>query len=260
MKKSPFLFIAFFFLSILSNAQSLKPFKSGFYPILKSSKTTNQNTTNTYIAEGNNMVSTMTMSMQTNYEIEPSKNGEQKVHIGMKINSGTLEMMGQTQAIPSTEQEEKSIIVINAKGNIDRIEMGTEALEKLKQSGINTVQIGKPLTFFILVPNEKKAGDKWIDSTYANDFMVTDYEYTSNEGNLAVLKYVSRIKFVNTTTQNGMEIRSDMEGTVTGTFKVNTENNFVVQNNADMNLEGRMEVNTREIPMSIKGTVTDINK
>jgi len=87
--------------------------------------------------------------------------------------------------------------------------------------------------------------------------MITQYTYDRNENGNAILSFTTSVIIKSDMNQNGIIIHNDLLGKMNGSMTVDTKSNYIISSIGNINLEGRMEMNTQEIPVNINSTFND---
>lgn len=249
--------IGFSLLVNLAQSQSLKPI-NGYYPISKFTKSTSQNTHTNMLVAGSEQEMDMEMKLNTAVNILSPESNEQIVNITISSISGEVKMAGNSQAIPNISDSASEFqLHINKEGLITEMTGNTTLVSQIQQSGMNAYTVNKPFSQFLQVTSEKKVNDSWIDSSFAENMMISRYKFISCDNNIALLSVESDIKFVTDIDQAGTTIHQNLTGTMTGTVRVDTKNNLTLETNMNLKLEGTMDVSGFSIPLTMKGTVQE---
>lgn len=118
-------------------------------------------------------------------------------------------------------------------------------------------------SFNILPSKEVKIGDSW-DIETNSDMMGMDlkskntYTLKSIEGDIATVDVVSNFNADKTEGGEGKEM--DMDGTQTGTMKIDVNTGMAVEGNITQTINSKQQVMGQEIPMKINGTVKITSK
>ena len=87
--------------------------------------------------------------------------------------------------------------------------------------------------------------------------MITQYTYNRNENGNAILSFTTSMTVQSDMNQNGIIIHNDLLGKLNGSMTVDTKSNYIISTTGNINLEGRMEMNTQDIPVNISSTFND---
>ena len=87
--------------------------------------------------------------------------------------------------------------------------------------------------------------------------MITQYTYNRNENGNAILSFTTSMTVQSDMNQNGIIIHNDLLGKMNGSMTVDTKSNYIISTTGNINLEGRMEMNTQDIPVNISSTFND---
>jgi len=258
MKKSIFSFLAFVLVCSCAFGQNLSPQK-GFYPIQKTQRKMTQLAKNKMLMQGQEMNMVTTMNMYSTINIQSPVSDSQKITITFNKIEGDIEVMGKKQNIPDAAKTFKPIILTTTnQGIINSITGSPELLKQMEQSYSGSFQLNKKYTQFLNVKSIKNIGDNWLDSNIdGSNSMITQYTYDRNENGNAILSFVTSMIVQSDMNQNGIIIHNDLLGKMTGSMTVDTKSNYIISTAGNINLEGRMEMNTQEIPVSINSTFND---
>jgi hypothetical protein len=258
MKKS--IFICFAFIWICSNAfgQNLSP-KKGFYPIQNIQRKMAQLAKNKMLMQGQDMSMVTNMNMYSTVNIQGPVSDSQKITITFNKIDGDIEVMGKKQIIPDASKTFKPIVLTtNNQGVINSIIGSPELLKQMEQSYSGSFQLNKTFTQFLNIQSIKNIGDSWLDSNIdASNSMITQYTYDRNENGNAILSFNTSVIIKSVMNQNGIIIHNDLLGKMNGSMTVDTKSNYIISSIGNINLEGRMEMNTQEIPVNINSTFND---
>jgi hypothetical protein len=258
MKKSIFSFLAFIFVCGYALGQNLSP-KKGFYPIQKNKRKMSQIAKNKMLMQGQEMTMITNMNMYSTVNIQSPVSDSQKISIAFNKVEGDIEVMGKKQDIPDATKNFKPIVLTtNNQGIINSITGSPELLKQMEQSYSGSFQLNKTFTQFLNIKSIKNIGDSWIDSNMdAANSMITNYNYDRNENGNAILRFTTSMIVQGDMNQNGIAIHNDLLGKMSGTMTVDTKTNYIISTDGNINLEGRMEMNTQEIPVTINSTFND---
>ena len=258
MKKSIFSFLAL--ISICSSAfgQSLNPQK-GFYPMQKTKRKMTQLAKNKMLMQGQEMTMVTNMNMYSTIHIQTPVSDSQKITVAYNKIDGDIEVMGKKQNIPdATKNFAPIVLTTNSKGVITSVTGSPELLKQMEQSYSGSFQLNKPFTQFLNIKTIKNIGDIWLDSNIdAGNSMITQYTYDRNENGNAILTFTTIMAVQNEMNQNGIIIHNDLLGKMNGSMTVDSKTNYIISTIGNINLEGRMEMNTQEIPVNINSTFND---
>lgn len=258
MKKSIFSFLAFILFCTYAFGQNLSP-KKGFYPIQKTKRKMTQLAKNKMLMQGQDMTMVTNMNMYSTIHIQTPVADSQKISITFNKIEGDIEVMGKKQTIPDGSKNFKPIVLTtNNEGIINSITGSPELLKQMEQSYSGSFQLNKTFTQFLTIKSIKNIGDSWIDSNMdAGNSMITKYNYDRNENGNAILSFSTSMTVQSDMNQNGIVIHNDLIGKMTGTMTVDPKSNYIISTDGNINLEGRMEMNTQEIPVNISSTFND---
>jgi len=258
MKKSVFSFLAFILVCGYALGQNLSP-KKGFYPIQKNKRKMTQIAKNKMLMQGQEMTMITNMNMYSTVHIQNPVSDSQKISITFNKVEGDIELMGKKQDIPDASKNFKPILLTtNNQGIIHSITGSPELLKQMEQSYSGSFQLNKTFTQFLNIKSIKNIGDSWIDSNMdAANSMITKYIYDRNENGNAILSFTTSMIVQSNMNQNGIDVHSDLSGKMLGTMTVDTKTNYIISTDGNINLEGRMEMNTKEIPVNINSTIND---
>ncbi len=240
-----------------AQSQTIKPI-NGYYPISKFTKSTTQTTHTNMLVAGQEQEMDMNMKLNTDVSVLSPETTKQVIDININSISGDIKMGTVSQPIPNISDSGSSFqLHVNKDGLISEMYGNTDLVKQMQQSGMNGYAINKPYSQFLQVKSEMKVGDSWTDSSFADNLMTSHYKFLSCENKIALLAVISDIKFIADIDQGGTTIHQNLVGTMTGTVRVNTENNLTIETLIDMKLEGAMEVNGMSIPLTLKGSVQE---
>jgi len=258
MKKSIFSFLAFIWICSGAFGQNLSP-KKGFYPIQKTKRKMTQLAKNKMLMQGQEMTMVTNMNMYSTHHIQSPSADSQKITITFNKIEGDIEVMGKKQTIPDASKNFTPIVLtINNQGIINSITGSPELLKQMEQSYSGSFQLNKTFTQFLNIKSIKNIGDSWLDSNIdAGNSMITQYTYDRNENGNAILSFTTSMAVQSDMNQNGIIIHNDLLGKMNGSMTVDSKSNYIISTAGNINLEGRMEMNTQEIPVSINSTFND---
>jgi hypothetical protein len=258
MKKSIFSFLAFILVCGFALGQNLSP-KKGFYPIQKTKRKMTQLAKNKMLMQGQDMTMVTNMDMYSTIHIQSPVSDSQKISITFNKIEGDIEVMGKKQNIPDASKTFKPIVLTtNKDGIINSITGSPELLKQMEQSYSGSFQLNKTFTQFLNIKSIKNIGDSWLDSNIdAGNSMITNYTYNRNENGNAILSFITSMIVQSDMNQNGIAIHNDLLGKMSGTMTIDTKTNYIISTDGNINLEGRMEMNTQEIPVNINSTFND---
>ena len=186
---------------------------------------------------------------------------DKRVVSGFTFNKieGDIEVMGKKQNIPDASKTFKPIVLTtNNDGIINSITGSPELLKQMEQSYSGSFQVNKTFTQFLNIKSIKTIGDIWLDSNIdGGNSMITQYTYNRNENGNAILSFTTSMTVQSDMNQNGIIIHNDLLGKMNGSMTVDTKSNYIISTTGNINLEGRMEMNTQDIPVNISSTFND---
>ena len=258
MKKSIFSFLAFVLVSSCAFGQNLSPQK-GFYPIQKTQRKMTQLAKNKMLMQGQEMNMVTNMNMYSTINIQSPVSDSQKITITFNKIEGDIEVMGKKQNIPDAAKTFKPIVLTtNNDGIINSITGSPELLKQMEQSYSGIFQVNKTFTQFLNIKSIKTIGDIWLDSNIdGGNSMITQYTFNRNENGNAILSFTTSMTVQSDMNQNGIIIHNDLLGKMNGSMTVDTKSNYIISTTGNINLEGRMEMNTQDIPVNISSTFND---
>jgi hypothetical protein len=110
-------------------------------------------------------------------------------------------------------------------------------------------------SFFMLIPQGKKAGDNWADSVIAETSKTYwTYTWESTNADIAVIKAVAKATINTTMNTQGMDIAMNMTNEITEDRKVNLTSGVITNKTSTAKINGTMDVMGQTVPMT--GTVT----
>lgn len=259
MKKSIYCLLFTILFCNLAIGQNLNPHNE-FYPIQKINRKLSQNAKNKMLMQGQEMTMVTNMDMYSSINIQTPVSDSQKITITFNKIEGEIEIMGKKQNIPNDTKKFKPIILTaNNKGIINSIIASPELLKQMEQSYSGSFLLNKPFRQFLNINSSKFVGDSWLDSTIdEKNSMITRYTYDKNENGNAVLSYTTNMAVQNDMNQNGITIHNDLIGKMNGFITVDTKTNYIISILGNINLEGRLEMNTQEIPVIVNSTFSDL--
>ncbi len=258
MKKTIFSFLAFILVCGFTLGQNLSP-KKGFYPIQKTKRKMTQLAKNKMMMQGQEMTMVTNMDMYSTINIQNPVSDSQKISITFNKIEGDIEVMGKKQTIPDASKTFTPIVLTtNNSGVINSISGSPELLKQMEQSYSGSFQVSKTFTQFLNIKSIKNIGDSWLDSNIDGaNIMITQYTFDRNENGNAILNFTTTMTVQSDMNQNGIIVHSDLLGKMSGTMNIDTKTNYIISTNGNINLEGRMEMNTQEIPVNIISTFND---
>ena len=240
-------------------AQTIDPI-SNFHVAKTNYRKSSQTTKNNVFVQNKEMVTSTFYTNEYEQKIE-KPNAQQVITIINKKYEGFVEIMGKKQPLKNEKNTMKPItVIVDQTGQIDSVIAPEEMINQLKQTITGRMEKGKPNPYFFQVKASKKIGDTWTDSTYYKDetnYYIAHYKLDKIENNVFTINYTADVKMLNNYEQNQVSFQTDVIGTSSGSFMVEPKTNYIIKSEGSMKLEGRMIVNTQEIPTSIEGTFTD---
>lgn len=110
---------------------------------------------------------------------------------------------------------------------------------------------------FLLIPKEKKAGDKWSDSTITKDVKsYKEYSLKSIEKGIATLVLVGKVINNTQTEMQGMQVTVNMTMESTTDITVDTKTGIVSKRDTKADITGGLEMSGQSLPITGKATTT----
>lgn len=181
---------------------------------------------------------------------------------GIKLN---MEMMGQTISYDSDNKEDENsalgerikpvlgatmeaVIGLDGSVTVTRpLDLGDLPTGSMGAAGSDSAMIKN---YFLKPPSVAVApGQSWTEEANSgeNHSKVT-YTYLKTENGMATFSFVSETKTVQTVTNNGMDVLTNMTTRGTGLLKVDLATGLVLERSFDGKLSGKSEVMGMEIP------------
>jgi hypothetical protein len=205
-------------------------------------------------------------------ELQATKAKIEMKQTKMKMN---MAVMGQEMNFDSEKSDETEVykqmagilnkittMTINENGLITSIEMDEDLKSMMKGNPFSGFANGQPVGFLIVLPTNIAANTTWSVSFGEDSSVKTTYNYVvkSIENELVAVSFTSAMN-VNTSSQsNGIDVVTKLNGTISGTAKVNSKTNFVTTRSSTINMKGTMEMAGQSVPVEMKGTTEEIYK
>jgi hypothetical protein len=110
-------------------------------------------------------------------------------------------------------------------------------------------------SYFMVIPQGKKAGDKWEDSVVAGTSKTYwTYNWESTNANVAIIKAIAKATISTSMNMQGMDMVMNMTNDVTEDRKVNLTNGIITSKTSIVKVNGTMEVMGQNVPVT--GTMT----
>lgn len=257
--KNIYLISVLFVLFNIAHAQTIEPI-TNFHAAKTSIRKSRQTTKNIVNIQNKEMVTSINFAIEYEQKIENPK-AHQVITITNKKYDGFVDIMGKKEPLKDVQNNMKPIsILINQNGIVDSVIASEEMVNQLKQTVTGRMDKGKPNPCFFHVKSSQKIGDVWTDSAYYQDetnYYIAHYKLEKIENNVFSVSFTADVKMLNNYEQNQISFQTDVIGTASGTILVEPKTNYILKNEGSMKLEGRMIVNTQEIPTSIEGNFSD---
>lgn len=191
-----------------------------------------------------------------------------------------MDMMGKENNYDSDNPEDRDSEISKAvkesigkkiKMNVDRI-TGKATLEDKDDvveenssdplSGmINSMGQGKEdatmETVFFVIPQGKKVGDTWVDSTNADGMKeIKNYTLKSLANNRAIIGLENKMSGTNTVENQGMQMEVSMTAITKSDITVDTKTSMVKKRTSNMDITGNVDVMGQSVPITSKAVVT----
>ncbi|HMK04660.1 MAG TPA: DUF6263 family protein [Ferruginibacter sp.] len=195
-----------------------------------------------------------------------------------------MNMMGQATSydsekkeVPGTDIEKAFAEKLNKPVNIIIDNTGTPEAEKQKEKkdeAGDAAPVDGMLNMFAdnsdaavvsgafeLIPQDKKIGDSWTDSTISKEIKtVRTYTLSSITGSEALIQLAAVTNAVNKIELQGMEIEFKSETKTTGEIITDILTGLVKKKTTQANITGSFQLMGQEMPMSAKANSTNIYK
>jgi Family of unknown function (DUF6263) len=110
-------------------------------------------------------------------------------------------------------------------------------------------------SYFMLIPQGKKAGDNWTDSIIAGSSKTYwAYTWESTNSGIALIKATAKATINTTMNMQGMDMTMNMNNDIAEDRKVNLVSGVVTNKTSTVKINGTMDVMGQSVPMT--GTVT----
>lgn len=111
-------------------------------------------------------------------------------------------------------------------------------------------------TAYLIIPEGKKKGDSWTDSTNNNGMKdVKTYTIKEIKDNIATVGLTALVKGSTSTEAEGMQMDVTIDSKTTGDIFVNTKTALVQKRVSTMELNGTIDMMGQSIPMSSKAII-----
>lgn len=191
---------------------------------------------------------------------------------GLKL---SMDMMGQSTTYDSDKKEDSAseigrsvklnipdtFLLDKLNGTVTALKADTakstddsNPMENMLESMGSRSDMAVEETFFV-IPDGKKQGDNWTDSSSTKDSKTTwEFSLELIEKNIASIKYSKKVNSSIQAEVQGMQMTSTTDITTTGTMQVDIKNGLVVKRDAVSDLTGTVEVMGQSLPISGKVT------
>ncbi len=199
-----------------------------------------------------NTITSLTLSLdmmgqQTTYNSENAADRESEMGKGVsqKINKpDTLQVNALTG------------VQINSRKKTDAAENANPMSGMMEALGNNGDDLAISNAFFI-IPEGKKAGDIWTDSTTDKGMkVVKSYSIKSVDKDLATVTLTGKTDGTTESEMQGMQLLINISSKLTGELQVNTNTSMVSKKTLTTDLTGSIEVMGQSTPVSSKSTLT----
>ena len=194
---------------------------------------------------------------------------------GMKI---SMDMMGQNTTYDSDKKEDSASEIGKAMQNLNvpdtvllnkytaAVTFNKKAaavsaeepnpLENMFESLQNTGENVASETFFV-IPQGKKVGDKWIDSSSTKiTRSLKEYVLKSVEKDIATILITSKVENNTQTELQGMQVTISMTTKSTGEIKVDSKTSLVNRREIKAEITGNLDMMGQSVPVTGKSTTT----
>ena len=111
-------------------------------------------------------------------------------------------------------------------------------------------------TAFFVLPNDKKNGDSWIDSTSTGKMKeVKTYTLKSVDGGVATIQLFSTMQGSNSLETQGMQMDMALSAKTEGEILVDTKTSLVKKRTSVMDLTGTIDMMGQSVPITSKAVV-----
>ncbi len=260
LKQTSVLLFAVLLLNQNSLAQTtIEPLKNYCSQIQHKRKST-ENSTQSIFLSGQDITSKSTIDFEYSLRVTKPAN-EQFIYLNCNRIHGTIEEAGVKKEIPfDSKNLIQMILGVNQNGVIDSIKSDLMIINQMKTAYKQRIQKGKQNPYFLNVQSTRNIGDEWLDSSLfdnESNYIITKYKFVKAENNQFVLSFQSDIKILSEFYSQDILIIDSKVGNCTGTIYVEPTTNYILKTEGSVQLEGNRNVNTREIPTSIKSTFID---
>jgi hypothetical protein len=188
------------------------------------------------------------MGQQTTYDSNNAADRDSEIGKGVsqKINKpDTLQLSNLTGT------------VISNKKKTDAADENANPMSGMMQAlGNNGDDLAVSNAFFI-IPDGKKAGDSWSDSTTDKGMkIVKSYTLKSVEKDMATILLTGKTDGATETEMQGMQLLININSTLNGEMQVNTNTSLVAKKTLTTDLTGSIEVMGQSTPISSKTTIS----
>jgi hypothetical protein len=188
------------------------------------------------------------MGQQTTYDSNNAadRDSEMGKAVSQKINKpDTLQLSALTGAL------------INNNKKTDAVDESANPMSGMMEAlGNNGDDLAVSNAFFI-IPEGKKAGDSWSDSTTEKGMkIVKSYTLKSVEKDIATINLTGKTDGTTETEMQGMQLQININSKLNGEMQVNTNTSLVAKKTLTTDLTGSIEVMGQSTPITSKSTVT----
>jgi hypothetical protein len=188
------------------------------------------------------------MGQQTTYDSNNAADRDSEIGKGVsqKINKpDTLQLSSLTGT------------VINSRKKTDAADENANPMKGMMEAlGNNGDDLAVSNAFFI-IPDGKKAGDSWSDSTNDKGMkIVKSYTLKSVDKDIATIILTGKTDGTTETEMQGMQLQININSKLNGEMQVNTNTSLVAKKTLTTDLTGSIEVMGQSTPISSKSTVT----
>lgn len=198
----------------------------------------------TYALKGLKMSMDM-MGQSTTYDSDKKEDADSEIGKSIKLN------------IPDTFSLDKFNGTVTAikTDSIKPVDDSNPMETMLESMGNNSGGLSEDI--FLIIPEGKKQGDKWTDSTATKDAKtIREFNIEAVDKKIATLKFTKKANTSIQTEVQGMQMTSNSTIITTGTMLVDIKTGVVVKRDSVSDLTGTVEVMGQSLPISGKVTTT----